>query len=188
MRSLIDPVSCVSCVTWMYSVNAAETYETFHLESGMRYHSTTRCCGDDVAARIGRRRLCQHTRARREPSVVRTLSLPCQEVTPGRRLSACRVVGSWEPCPRLTRSRYAVDRVPTDSVALAEVRRRTATGNWPGMRRCAVGLTPSDGRRSREVVSGARSRVCLHETLQGLGAGQHVTPHGYCHKRLREAE
>jgi hypothetical protein len=25
----------------MYSVNAAETYETFHRESGMRYHSIT---------------------------------------------------------------------------------------------------------------------------------------------------
>ncbi len=35
--TLIDPVSCVSCVSWMYSVNAAETHETFHQESGMRY-------------------------------------------------------------------------------------------------------------------------------------------------------
>jgi hypothetical protein len=33
----MDPVSCVSCVSWMDSVNAAETHETFHQESGMRY-------------------------------------------------------------------------------------------------------------------------------------------------------
>ena len=33
----LRPVSCVSCVSWMYSVNAAETYETDHWESGMRY-------------------------------------------------------------------------------------------------------------------------------------------------------
>jgi hypothetical protein len=35
--ALMDPVSCVSCVSWMYCVNAAETHETFHQESGMRY-------------------------------------------------------------------------------------------------------------------------------------------------------
>ena len=35
------PVSCVSCVSWMYCVNAAETHETFHQESGMRYHAHT---------------------------------------------------------------------------------------------------------------------------------------------------
>ena len=33
----MDPVSCVSCVSWMHSVYAAETHETFHQESGMRY-------------------------------------------------------------------------------------------------------------------------------------------------------
>ena len=33
-RTLIDPVPCVSCVSWMYSVNAAETYETVHWECG----------------------------------------------------------------------------------------------------------------------------------------------------------
>lgn len=26
--------SCVSCVSWMYTVNAGETLETFHWESG----------------------------------------------------------------------------------------------------------------------------------------------------------
>ncbi len=40
--SLMDPVSCVSCVSWMYSVYAAETHETFHWESGMRYHPFTK--------------------------------------------------------------------------------------------------------------------------------------------------
>ncbi len=39
--TLIDPVSCVSCVSWWYSVNAAETHETIHTESGMRYHPHT---------------------------------------------------------------------------------------------------------------------------------------------------
>ena len=33
----MDPVSCVSCVSWMHCVYAAETHETFHQESGMRY-------------------------------------------------------------------------------------------------------------------------------------------------------
>ena len=33
----IDPVSYVSCVSWMYSVNAVETHETVHSESDMRY-------------------------------------------------------------------------------------------------------------------------------------------------------
>ena len=38
--------SCVSCVSSWYWVNAAETHETFHRESGMRYHlPTTSCCG-----------------------------------------------------------------------------------------------------------------------------------------------
>jgi hypothetical protein len=37
--ALMDPVSCVSCVSWMYCVNAAETHETFHQESGMRYQT-----------------------------------------------------------------------------------------------------------------------------------------------------
>jgi len=32
-------VSCVSCVSWSHWVNAAETHETIHWESGMRYHS-----------------------------------------------------------------------------------------------------------------------------------------------------
>lgn len=36
----MDPVSCVSCVSLMYRANATETYETFHQESGMRYHYT----------------------------------------------------------------------------------------------------------------------------------------------------
>ncbi len=33
-------VSCVSCVSVRHRVNAAETHETIHLESGMRYHFT----------------------------------------------------------------------------------------------------------------------------------------------------
>jgi len=33
----MGPVSCVSCVSSWYWVNAAETHETFHRESGMRY-------------------------------------------------------------------------------------------------------------------------------------------------------
>ena len=50
----MDAVSCVSCVSWKYSVNAAETYETDSWESDMRYHydmwwweseMPTRCCG-----------------------------------------------------------------------------------------------------------------------------------------------
>jgi hypothetical protein len=39
--TLIDPVSYVSCVSWMYPLNAAETHETFHWESGMPYQDTT---------------------------------------------------------------------------------------------------------------------------------------------------
>src|SRR5918996_3913956 len=35
--ALMGPVSYVSCVSWMCSVNADETHETFHWESGMRY-------------------------------------------------------------------------------------------------------------------------------------------------------
>ena len=37
MGALIDPVSCVSCVSSWYSLNAVETHETVHWESGMRY-------------------------------------------------------------------------------------------------------------------------------------------------------
>jgi hypothetical protein len=37
----MDPVSCVSCVSSCYCVNAGETHETFRQESGMRYQSTT---------------------------------------------------------------------------------------------------------------------------------------------------
>jgi hypothetical protein len=33
----MDPVSCVSCVSSCYCVNAGETHETFRQESGMRY-------------------------------------------------------------------------------------------------------------------------------------------------------
>ena len=40
--TLIDPVSCVSCVSSWYWVTAAETYETFHWESGMRYQRDAR--------------------------------------------------------------------------------------------------------------------------------------------------
>ena len=36
--TLMGPVSFVSCVSWKHSVNAAETHETFHWDSGMRYH------------------------------------------------------------------------------------------------------------------------------------------------------
>jgi len=43
--SLIDPVSCVSCVSWMRWLYAAETHETFHRESGMRYHHSTTISG-----------------------------------------------------------------------------------------------------------------------------------------------
>jgi hypothetical protein len=44
--TLMDSVSRVSCVSWMYWVYAAETHETFHTESGMRYQlSTTTYCG-----------------------------------------------------------------------------------------------------------------------------------------------
>jgi hypothetical protein len=39
MGALIRPVSCVSCVSRMYSVNVTETHETIHVESGMRYQS-----------------------------------------------------------------------------------------------------------------------------------------------------
>lgn len=43
----MGPVSCVSCVSWMYCVDAAETHETFNWESGMRYHAhTTISCSD----------------------------------------------------------------------------------------------------------------------------------------------
>jgi len=37
----MDPVSCVSYVSWGYSVNVAETHETVHRESGMRYQSSS---------------------------------------------------------------------------------------------------------------------------------------------------
>jgi hypothetical protein len=33
----MDPVSCVSCVSSWYWVNATETHQTFHRASGMRY-------------------------------------------------------------------------------------------------------------------------------------------------------
>jgi hypothetical protein len=36
IRTLIGPVSCVSCVSSWYWANAAETHETIHRESGMR--------------------------------------------------------------------------------------------------------------------------------------------------------
>jgi hypothetical protein len=36
-RTLTGSVSYVSCVSWMYWVNAAETHETLRWESGMRY-------------------------------------------------------------------------------------------------------------------------------------------------------
>jgi hypothetical protein len=39
--ALMTPVSRVSCVSSCYWVNAAETYETFHWESGMRYDFVT---------------------------------------------------------------------------------------------------------------------------------------------------
>ena len=35
--TLMGPVSYVSYVSWMHMLNAAETYETVHWESGMRY-------------------------------------------------------------------------------------------------------------------------------------------------------
>jgi len=38
IRTLIDPASCVSFVSWWYWVYAAETHETVHWASGMRYH------------------------------------------------------------------------------------------------------------------------------------------------------
>jgi hypothetical protein len=48
--TLMDPVSFVSCVSSWYWVSAAETHQTFHRESGMRYQvssspdlSTNRC-------------------------------------------------------------------------------------------------------------------------------------------------
>lgn len=37
IRTLIETVSCFSCVSSWYSVNAAETHETVHWESDMRY-------------------------------------------------------------------------------------------------------------------------------------------------------
>ena len=38
----MDPVSCVSCVSSCYCVNAGETHETFRQESGMRYQASSR--------------------------------------------------------------------------------------------------------------------------------------------------
>ena len=46
----MDPVSCVSCVSWMHCVYAAETHETFHQESGMRYQHLSEA---PIHARIG---------------------------------------------------------------------------------------------------------------------------------------
>jgi hypothetical protein len=41
--TLMDPVSCVSCVSSCYCMNASETHATCHRESGMRYqHSSNR--------------------------------------------------------------------------------------------------------------------------------------------------
>lgn len=37
----MDPVSCVSCVSWVHCVNLAETHETFHRKSGMRYQHSS---------------------------------------------------------------------------------------------------------------------------------------------------
>jgi hypothetical protein len=37
--TLIGPVSCVSCVSWGSFLNSAETHETLHSESGMRYQA-----------------------------------------------------------------------------------------------------------------------------------------------------
>jgi hypothetical protein len=39
IRTLIGPVSCVSCVSWGSFLNSAETHETLHSESGMRYQA-----------------------------------------------------------------------------------------------------------------------------------------------------
>jgi len=52
--TLMDPVSYVSCVSWKYWVNAGETYETFHWESGMRYHPTRVCIAIIDIRRVGR--------------------------------------------------------------------------------------------------------------------------------------
>ena len=49
----MNAVSCVSYVSWMYWVNAAETHETFHLESGMRYQvSSSPILSTDWAFRL----------------------------------------------------------------------------------------------------------------------------------------
>ena len=46
LRLLSGPLwILVSCVSSWYWVNAAETHQTFHRESGMRYQSTTICRG-----------------------------------------------------------------------------------------------------------------------------------------------
>lgn len=37
--TLIGPASCVSCNSWCYPVNTAETHQTVHADSGMRYQS-----------------------------------------------------------------------------------------------------------------------------------------------------
>jgi hypothetical protein len=41
----MDPVSCVSYVSWWYCVYAAETHETIHWKSGMRYQPAARPAG-----------------------------------------------------------------------------------------------------------------------------------------------
>ena len=38
----MDPVSCVSYVSWMHWVDAVEMHETFDWESGMRYQVSSR--------------------------------------------------------------------------------------------------------------------------------------------------
>ena len=53
--TLMNPVSCVSYVSWMYWVNAADTHETFHWESGMRYQHSSR--SPDSCSELGECRL-----------------------------------------------------------------------------------------------------------------------------------
>jgi len=93
----MNPVSYVSCVSWMHWVNAAETHETFHRKSGMRYQ--IRPFRPDP--RSDRAFLVDAT-------LIRTLKTCDSGLSP---LGLAR--GSWRLQPEMGRQRQRVRQPPT---------------------------------------------------------------------------
>jgi hypothetical protein len=148
--TLIDPVSCVSCVSSWYWVNAAETHETVQWASGMRYHfnhsilwgkrgSRTRCCGPHPIAH-GREPLweplsCAHLGGRSVPNrACGTYSIPWRAGTMprcGLRRITVMCVGTPPGSERL--AMLGVDPAEPDELRLQKV-------------------TLSAGRRPRRII------------------------------------